>query len=311
MSGEIEEARSALEAIPAMAAVAATARIERLGGLTNRVFKVATADGVLVLRLPGAGTEAYIDRAVERHNAEVAARAGVSPAVLHFDEAGVMLTEWAASTTMNPERFRDLDAVARAGRAFRRLHDWPEPFRSRFDLFVKMDEYQALLERLGAAIPAGYEAAKTEAAAVRRALEAAGPPLAPCHCDPLAENFLDSGDRMWIVDWEYSGNNDPMWDLGDLVVEAELGPEQEAALLHAYFEGPPPAAARGRVVLHKAMCDLLWTLWGVIQHANNNPVDDFWAYAVNRLERCRRLMASEAFHEALAAVRGAAGGRGR
>lgn len=301
---EIDEARSALAAIPAFAPLAATARIERLGGLTNRVFKVATGEGAFVLRLPGAGTAAYIDRAVERHNAEVAARAGVAPAVLHFDAEGVMVTAYAASTTMNAERFRDLDAVARAGRAFRRLHDWREPFAGRFDMFAKMGEYQALLDRLGAPIPEGYDAARAAARAVRGALDTARPALAPCHCDPLAENFLDGGDRMWIVDWEYSGNNDPMWDLGDLVVEAGLGPEQETALLRAYFDGEPPAAARGRVVLHKAMCDLLWTLWGAIQHANGNPVDDFWAYAVGRLERCRALMASEAFGRALADVGG-------
>jgi thiamine kinase-like enzyme len=302
MSAEIAEARAALEKIPACSGLAPAARIERLGGLTNRVFKVMTAEGAFVLRLPGAGTEAYIDRAVERHNAEVAARAGVSPAVLHFDATGVMVTAWVESTTMNAARLRDLDAVARAGRAFRQLHDWPELFHGRFELFAKMDEYEALLGRLGAAIPDGFHAVKAEAMAVRRALAAAAPPLVPCHCDPLAENLLDGGDRMWIVDWEYSGNNDPMWDLGDLAVEAELGPEQEAALLEAYFDGAPPPVAQGRMVLYKAMCDLLWTLWGVIQHANGNPVDDFWAYAVNRLERCRALMASGQFRAALAAV---------
>jgi thiamine kinase-like enzyme len=107
---------------------------------------------------------------------------------------------------------------------------------------------------------------------------------------------------MVIVDWEYSGMNDPMWDLGDLSVEAGFGPEQDAALLHAYFDGPPPQAARGRMILYKAMCDLLWTLWGVIQHANKNPVDDFWAYAVNRFNRCRSLMATSEFSTALQAV---------
>jgi thiamine kinase-like enzyme len=94
-----------------------------------------------------------------------------------------------------------------------------------------------------------------------------------------------------------------MWDLGDLSVEAGFGPDQDAALMAAYFDGAPPAEQVGRMVLYKAMCDLLWTLWGVIQHANDNPADDFWAYAVKRLDRCRTLMAGPDFARHLDAVR--------
>jgi thiamine kinase-like enzyme len=281
----------------------AAARFSRLGGLTNRNYRVDIDGQKLVLRIPGEGTSAYIDRTVEKHNAEVAARAGVNAEVLYFDAGdGVMLCRYIESATMNAERFGDLGAVARAARAFRRMHEWTEAFESRFDLFQKMDEYLALLRDLKAPVPEGYARAQAEAAAVRTALARNPAQLAPCHCDPLAENFLDTGTRMVIVDWEYSGMNDPMWDLGDLSVEAGFGPEQDAALLHAYFDGPPPQAARGRMILYKAMCDLLWTLWGVIQHANKNPVDDFWAYAVNRFNRCRSLMATSEFAKALQAV---------
>jgi thiamine kinase-like enzyme len=108
---------------------------------------------------------------------------------------------------------------------------------------------------------------------------------------------------MWVVDWEYSGMNDPLWDLGDLAVEAGFGPEEEREMLEAYFDGPPSPAELGRVVIHKAMCDLLWTLWGLIQHANKNPADDFWAYATGRFERCKALMAEPAFAAHLEAVR--------
>jgi thiamine kinase-like enzyme len=276
------------------------ARLTRLGGLTNRNWKVEIGAQALVLRIPGEGTSAYIDRRVEKHNAEVAARAGVNAEIPHFDAAdGVMLCRFVEGATMDAARFKDLGAVARAARAFRRMHEWPEPFQTRFDLFQKMDEYLALLRKLQAAVPDGYDAAQAEAGAVRAGLERRPAPLAPCHCDPLAENFLDTGSRMVIVDWEYSGMNDPMWDLGDLSVEAAFGPEQDAALLTAYFEGPAPAEAEARMILYKAMCDLLWTLWGAIQHANKNPADDFWAYATGRFERCRRLMATEAFSRAV------------
>ena len=154
---------------------------------------------------------------------------------------------------------------------------------------------------MNAPLPEGYHAAVAEAEAVRAALDAHPAPLAPCHCDPLCENFLDTGERMWIVDWEYSGMNDPLWDLGDLSVEASSGRSRTTSCSRPISAGPP-RRRRGRMVAYKAMCDLLWTLWGLIQHANGNPADDFWAYAINRFDRCRRLMASEGFAAHLAAV---------
>ena len=151
-------------------------------------------------------------------------------------------------------------------------------------------------------LPAGYAEVVKSAEAVRAALNARPLPLAACHCDPLCENFLDTGKRMWIVDWEYSGMNDPLWDLGDLAVEGVFTTEQEEEMIAAYFGGEPTAAERGRFVIYKAMCDLLWTLWGLIQHANKNPADDFWAYSINRFERCKALMATAEFADHVARV---------
>jgi thiamine kinase-like enzyme len=142
-----------------------------------------------------------------------------------------------------------------------------------------------------------------EAQTVREAVAADPVDLVACHCDPLCENFLDTGERIFIVDWEYSGMNDPMWDLGDLSVEGEFDADQDQALLEAYFGGEPPAADRARMVIYKAMCDLLWTLWGLIQLANNNPAEDFRAYADGRFARCRALMASPEFSNSLATLK--------
>jgi thiamine kinase-like enzyme len=301
---DIADARSALGSTPRFTDEARSAIFVRLGGLTNRVFKVSTGSGNYCLRLPGAGTEAYINRGVEKVNAEAAAAAGVSPQVVHFGDDGVMVTRFIeGAETMSGERFRDTPgSVERAGRAFRELHDKSQPFAFRFELFSMIDDYLKVLANLGAELPEGYHEVVAEADGVRKAIAAHPVPLRACHCDPLCENFLDTGERMWIVDWEYSGNNDPMWDLGDLSVEGGFDAAMDRRLLEAYFAGPPSAFDGGRMVIYKAMCDLLWTLWGLIQHANKNPADDFWAYAVNRFERCKRLMRSPEFANHLAAA---------
>src|SRR3954468_12534788 len=277
---------------------------KRLAGLTNVNYQVTAGSQRYVLRIPGEGTSEYINRRDEEIAPRSAGAAGVNAEVIFFDASdGLMVTRYIdGAATMDAQQFKDLGAVARAGRAFHQLHSTAQPFATDFSLFPMIDEYKALLASKGAALPAGYDDVQRQAATIRAALEAAPAPIAPCHCDPLCENFLDTGERMFVIDYEYAGNNDPMWDLGDLSVEGGFTAEQDNALLRAYFGESPPADQRGRMVAYKALCDLLWTLWGVIQHVNDNPAEDFWAYAVGRFERCKALMASEHFDAQIAAI---------
>lgn len=297
MSDETENRlRASLSSIPSLAGY--TGPVERLGGLTNLVFRVGDA----CVRLPGAGTEEYINRAHEAVAARAAADAGVSPDIIHADpETGIMATRFIeGATTMTPGGFRnDISTVRRAGEAFHRLHTSGAKFPFTFELFAMIDEYLAILSTKDVELPAGYHDVVSEAQIVRAALARNPARLVACHCDPLCENFLDTGDRIFIVDWEYSGMNDPMWDLGDLSVEGGFDADQDQILLEAYSGGAPAATDRARMVIYKAMCDLLWTLWGLIQLANGNPAEDFRAYADGRFARCRKLMASDEFADSL------------
>ncbi|HQZ33849.1 MAG TPA: choline/ethanolamine kinase family protein [Ilumatobacteraceae bacterium] len=293
----------ALARVPFLAGVDPSS-VTRLAGLTNVNYLVTSSAERLVLRVPGAGTGEYIDRVAEEVAARSAAAAGVNAEILFFDATdGLMVTRYVdGAATMSAERFRDLGSVARAGVALHRLHTAAQPFSTNFSLFEMIDDYKRLLAEKGATLPVGYDQAEVAAIATRRALQAAPRPLVPSHCDPLCENFLDTGEHMVIIDYEYAGNNDPMWDLGDLSVEGLFTAEQDEALLLAYFGGMPPPSDLGRMVAYKAMCDLLWTLWGVLQHVNGNPADDFWAYAVGRFDRCRTLMSSPSYAHHLAAI---------
>lgn len=284
-----------LRRIPFLAgAVSSAASAQRLAGLTNINYLVESNGERFVVRVPGAGTAEYVDRRAEYVAARAASRAGVNAPVVFFDPSdGLMVTRFVEnSVTMNADLFTDLAAVARAGQAFHRLHTTSAPFATEFRLFPMIDDYRSLLTSKAAALPAGYDELHATAAATRIALERTPATLVPSHCDPLCENFLDTGERMVLIDYEYAGNNDPMWDLGDLSVEGGFTVQQDHALLRAYFGTEAPAAQIGRMVAYKAMCDLLWTLWGAIQHVNGNPADDFWAYAVTRFTRCQTLMSS-------------------
>lgn len=306
MTDQDDAILAALHRLPQFAALGAgDMDVKRLGGLTNLVYRVEAAGEVVAVRIPGEGTSEYIDRDVELHNARAAARAGVSAEVLWGDGAsGVMVSRFIEpSETMTPELFRSRPgAPARAGAAFAQLHTSGETFEFRFELFSMIDDYLRVLAGKDTDLPEGYHDVVRAAEPVKAALAANPVPLAPCHCDPLCENFLDDGTRMWIVDWEYSGMNDPLWDLGDLSVEAGFDAGQDREMLAAYFGRDATAAEVGRMVIYKASCDLLWTLWGLIQHANGNTADDFWAYSTGRFSRCRALMESPDFAEHLAAI---------
>ena len=280
--------------------------MKRLGGMTNIVHLVETQNINLIVRIPGKGTEDYINRTFEYNNAMAAWRAGVSAEILWADvKKGVMVSKAINEIqTMTPDLFSARKgSPARAGVALSKLHNSGESFDFRFELFNMIDDYLKILSTKNAELPDGYHDVVKAAEPVKESLQANPTTLAPCHCDPLCENFLDDGKNMWIVDWEYSGMNDPLWDLGDLSVEAHMSEQQENEMLEAYFGKAPTSAQKGRVIIYKAMCDLLWTLWGLIQLADKNPADDFWAYSIERFERCKKLMQDSNFEKHINAIK--------
>jgi len=296
---------SALARIPTFRDVRPEAvELEPLASLTNSTYKVIANGLAYTLRLPGKDTYEYVDRAAEEHNARIMAAAGVNAQVLYFDTTdGTMLSEFVEGVSMTETKFRDEpDAPARVASALKRVHRLGPVFKSRFDVFAMIDVYLGILRKLGAPLPVDYHEVEQGARAVRRALDASPMPLAPCHNDPWPGNLLDVGGRLYIIDWEFSGMNDPMWDLGDLSVEAGFKPEQDRVMIETYYGAGAPLALYSRLALYKALSDLLWSLWGLIQHANGNPRNDFLTYALGRLGRCKALVGSPEFGSHVNAV---------
>ena len=301
--------RATVADVPAFGPKADIGQIVRLASMTNQSFKVTIDGRNYVLRIAGQGTEEYIDREADEQAARVTAQIGVGAPLVYYDrESGIQVTEFIEnSAPMDPEVLRDARAIKLAADAFRRLHTCGTPFLNRFSNFEKMGEYLDVLQRRDARLPNGYFEVKQEAEAVRQAFVKADIALAPCHNDPAPENLVYTGNRVYIVDWEFAGNNDPMWDLADLSVETDFSEEQDSILLEVYCAGPPPEAMAARLVINKAMAFLLWTLWGLLQEVNENPAPayhfaSYWDYAMDRFTRCKAIMGREDFGVLLEAL---------
>jgi thiamine kinase-like enzyme len=278
------------------------------GGLTNRNYRVEVDGAPFFVRIPGPATELLaIDRANELFNTRAAAQAGVGPKVIEaLPGWDVIVLEWLPARTMSVDAFGAPASPDRIGAVLRRLHAGP-PFKLDFDMFRLTERYLAVVDERALPIPAGYREALPAVARIETAL--AQRPLAPvpCHNDLLAENYLDDGRRLWIVDYEYSGNNDPTFELGNTCQELGFDDDRAALLCAAYF-GPTEFAASGpellaRMHLQMIMSDIGWTLWAAIQ-ARVSTIDyDFWGWAEERWARAAGNLARPAFGEWLAAVR--------
>lgn len=258
-----------------------------LDGLTNRNYRIDSGDRRYVLRLAGPKTSHYIDRAQEARHARAAHAAGLAPAPLFADpDAGTMLTQYLALPAVTGEAIRsDPAQQRRCALALRRLHASP-PFEGHFDPFERIDRHLAVLAALDVAPPPELLAVQREVAPLR-ALVGTGEARS-CHVDTYCENFLDDGERTMLLDWEYSGTGDPVWDLANLSRENELGAEADSQLLRAYADGEPAAPLRARFEAYKPLCDLFWASWCQIQVAVENDTFD-WA-----TDSARRLAAAEA-----------------
>ncbi|MDH3377580.1 MAG: choline kinase family protein [Gammaproteobacteria bacterium] len=285
--------------------------IEPIAGMTNRNYLVTIGDKKYVVRIPGHGTEEYVDRVADEQAARITAHIGVGAPLPFYDvKAGIQITEFIHGSIdmRTPGVLDDPEALRRAARAFHKLHTSGKKFLNLFDEKNVAQEYIELLRQKDARLPDGYEKIQEEAEAIRKVLAETCKELVPCHNDPAPENLVDTGERVYILDWEFSGNNDAFWDLGDFSVESGLTDEQDYIFLEAYCGRKPTEAEIGRMVLQKALVFLLWTLWGILQEANKNPrpayeFASYWDYAMDRFTRCQEIMNGEDFPRYMETVR--------
>jgi thiamine kinase-like enzyme len=274
------------------------------GGLTNRNLRVTTADRDVVVRISRKDSAMLaIDREAEYANSRAAAACGASPKVVEYvPEASLLVIEFLPGDTLTAEDVRRDDNLPRIAEVCRRLHCGPR-FVNDFDMFDIQRGYLRTVTERGMRLPAGYRDFEPQLQRTRDALRVRAGVTVPCNNDLLAANFIDDGVRLWIIDFEYAGNNDPCFELGNLASESHLSTEALAALVtHYYGRELPDKIARARLLA--IVSNYAWTLWAAIQAATS-PLDfDFWSWGMDKYDRAVAKFAGSEFEQLLTAVAG-------
>jgi thiamine kinase-like enzyme len=279
----IARLHATLDDVPALAG---PREVEALtGGLTNVNFKVTTPERTVVVRLSGSdGDLLSIDRDAEHVNSRRAAESGAAPEVLRYlPEHRALIVAWIEGRTLGADDLRETPMLERVAAVCRTLHAGPR-FAGDFDMFAVQRRYLGIVQERGFRLPDRYLELMPHADRIAAALAVRKGPTVPCNNDLLAANFIDDGTRLWVIDYEYGGNGDPAFELGNIWQESDLSLDQLAVLVDAYV-GRHLRHEVARAHLYGVMARYGWTLWASIQ-ASVSPIEfDFWSWGMEKYVR--------------------------
>ncbi len=266
-------------------------KISRMGGLTNRTYLVELPDeNKYVVRLPGEGTEQIINRKDEKVSAELACHIGIDTNLYYFNEnTGVKISQYIDdSQTMNAELLRKNENIVRVSSILKKLHSSKVDTGVSFDVIHLADTYERFISQNDGFFYEDYEEVKEYINKIKEEY-ISSVDKRPCHNDPLCENWILQDDKnMYLIDWEYAGMNDPIWDLADVSIEATYTEEMDRLLLKSYLEHEPTVNEWKAFNINKVLIDYLWSLWGKTRAVYEGK--DMESYALMRYTRMRENM---------------------
>lgn len=260
-------------------------RITQIGGMSNKNFKVVKGMYEYVLRVPGNGSEGMVERSNEEQNSMLACKMGINPPVRYFNaETGIKLADFVKNAeTLNGATVQRTSNMKKIAHIFRTLHHSHIRFGNEFNVFKEIINYENLLKKADGKMYDGYEQVREKVFKLEDYLNQLGVSVKPCHNDLVAENFLKAEDgTIYLIDWEYSGMNDPMWDIAALFLENNFTDENQDYFLNSYFDGNEPEKAREKIFVYQILMDYLWAVWTCIKEAQG---DDFGTYGKDRYNR--------------------------
>ena len=254
--------------------------VEQLGGMTNQNYLVKTTNKQYIVKFFGKGTEKLINRQDEKYNLELLKDLDLDVKNYLFDiEAGIKVNEYIESAiTLDSTSIKTkFDKIAPI---LQTIHASGKELRGEFAPFEEIKKYESLIEEK---IPyANYEAVREEVFSLEKRLADLGVDRKSCHIDLVPENFIESPQgRLYLIDWEYSSMNDPMWDLAALFLESEFTRQEEEAFL-SHYESEQTPVSREKIAIYKILQDAIWSLWTVYKEEQGA---DFGDYGVSRYQR--------------------------
>ena len=261
--------------------------VEQLGGMTNQNYLAKTTNKQYIVKFFGKGTEKLINRQDEKYNLELLKDLDLDVKNYLFDiEAGIKVNEYIESAiTLDSTTIKTkFDKIAPI---LQTIHASGKELRGEFAPFEEIKKYESLIEEK---IPyANYEAVREEVFSLEKRLADLGVDRKSCHIDLVPENFIESPQgRLYLIDWEYSSMNDPMWDLAALFLESEFTRQEEEAFL-SHYESEQTPVSREKIAIYKILQDTIWSLWTVYKEEQGA---DFGDYGVSRYQRAVKGLAS-------------------
>lgn len=288
---DIENLYSHLRTIFLNTQIDNTWNIEQIGGMSNKNFKVISPNRVeYVLRVPGIGAEGMVGRSSEDCNGKLACSMGLNPEIVYFnDKTGIKLSTFIHNAeTLNQGTIQRMDNMKQIAKILKSLHNSKVRFTNEFNIFHEIEKYEKLLSTAGGKMYEGYESIRERVINLENFLNELGIDICPCHSDLVPENFIkDENGRIWLIDWEYSGMNDPMADLAALFLESSFSEDNIDYVLDEYFNGDVPKNTRLKITAYQILWDYLWTLWTVIKETQG---DNFGDYGPKRYHRAIKLL---------------------
>ena len=262
--------------------------VEQLGGMTNQNYLVQTSSNQYIVKFFGKGTEKLIDRQNEKFNIELLKDLELDVENYLFDiEAGIKVNEYIESAiTLDATSIKTkFDKIAPI---LQTIHASGKELRGEFAPFEEIKKYESLIEEK---IPyANYEAVREEVFSLEKRLADLGVDRKSCHIDLVPENFIESPQgRLYLIDWEYSSMNDPMWDLAALFLESEFTTDEEDSFL-SYYESEQTPVSREKIRIYKILQDIIWSLWTIYKEENGA---DFGDYGITRYNRAVKELQSQ------------------
>ena len=252
----------------------------RMGGLTNHTYHVTLDNGSeYVVRIPGDGTEELIVRSDEKISTTLACDLGIDAEMLYFGDDGSKVTRYIPNAiTMSAATLHEKEHIDQMAAIFRKLHTCGVDTGVPFEVFDMAAGYEKIIRDKEVPMYDDYAQVKATVMAIKAQVDAHGiAPKVPCHNDALCENWVVGDGRMYLIDWEYAGMNDGMWDLADVSIEAGFDAEHDEMFLRSYLERQPNTDDKKHFLASKLYVDYLWTLWAKARVPYDGQSMEDWA----------------------------------